>query len=208
MFKWSGLTDACELFYASVLSLWIIYNIKPTNKYAQRYAQKSLRSREYKNKQSIKSDLTNLITDINYANREHDLTQDEERRWKNILIKIGDYQTFMSRMKENNLKEQTFKNYIRRLEQQIQVRHPSLINTRILAETWPTQKIHRKRLAFTRLEQYLRKNGRQMDIYNTFKDLRTMTNLYITTAYNAEKRQPNIKLKTRLSMYDRRLRMA
>ena len=99
MFKWSGLTDACELFYASVLSLWIIYNIKPTNKYAQRYAQKSLRSREYKNKQSIKSDLTNLITDINYANKEHDLTKDEERRWKNILIKIGDYQTFMSRMK-------------------------------------------------------------------------------------------------------------
>lgn len=47
-----------------------------------------------------------------------------------------------------------------------------------------------------------------MDFYNTFKDLRTMTNLYITTAYNAEKRQPNIKLKTRLSMYDRRLRMA
>ena len=106
MFKWSGLTDACELFYASTLSLWIIYNIKPTNKYAQRYAQKSLRSREYKNKQSIKSDLTNLITDINYANKEHDLTKDEERRWKNILIKIGDYQTFMSRMKENNLKEQ------------------------------------------------------------------------------------------------------
>ena len=114
----------------------------------------------------------------------------------------------MSRIKENNLKEQTFKNYIRRLEQQIQVRHPSLINTRILAESWPTQEIHRKRLAFTRLEQYLRKNGRQMDFYNTFKDLRTMTNLYITTAYNAEKRRPNIKLKTRLSMYDRRLRMA
>ena len=208
MFKWSGLTDACELFYASTLSLWIIYNIKPTNKYAQRYAQKSLRSREYKNKQSIKSDLTNLITDINYANKEHDLTKDEERRWKNILIKIGDYQTFLTRMKENTLTEQTFKNYIRRLEQQIQVRHPSLINTRILAETWPTQKIHRKRLAFTRLEQYLSKNGRQMDFYKTFKDLRTMTNLYITTAYNAEKRRPNIKLKTRLSMYDRRLRMA
>ena len=31
MYKWSGLTDACEVFYASVLSLWIIYNIKQTN---------------------------------------------------------------------------------------------------------------------------------------------------------------------------------
>ena len=208
MYKWSGLTDACELFYASVLSLWIIYNIKQTNKYAQRYAQKSLRSREYKTKQSIKGDLTNLITDINYANREHDLTKLEERQWQNVLIKIGDYQTFITRMKENNLKEATFKNYIRRLEQQLQIRHPSLINTRILAETWPTQEIHRKRLAFTRLEQYLSKNGRQMDFYKTFKDLRTMTNLYITTAYNAERRQPNMKLKSRLSMYDRRLRMA
>ena len=208
MYKWSGLTDACELFYASVLRLWIIYNIKQTNKYAQRYAQKSLRSREYKTKQSIKGDLTNLITDINYANKHHDLTSIEERKWQNVLIKIGDYQTFITRMKENTLNEQTFKNYIRRLEQQIQVRHPSLINTRILAETWPTQKIHRKRLAFTRLEQYLSKNGRQMDFYKTFKDLRTMTNLYITTAYNAERRQPNMKLKSRLSMYDRRLRMA
>ena len=208
MYKWSGLTDACELFYASILSLWIIYNIKQTSKYAQRYAQKSLRSREYKTKQSIKGDLTNLITDINYANKHHDLTSIEERKWQNVLIKIGDYQTFITRMKENTLNEQTFKNYIRRLEQQIQVRHPSLINTRILAETWPTQKIHRKRLAFTRLEQYLSKNGRQMDFYKTFKDLRTMTNLYITTAYNAERRQPNMKLKSRLSMYDRRLRMA
>ena len=208
MYRWSGLTDTCELFYASVLSLWIIYNIKQTNKYAQRYAQKSLRSREYKTKQSIKGDLTNLITDINYANREHDLTKLEERQWQNVLIKIGDYQTFITRMKENNLKESTFKNYIRRLEQQLQIRHPSLINTRILAETWPTQEIHRKRLAFTRLEQYLSKNGRQMDFYKTFKDLRTLTNLYITTAYNAERRQPNMKLKSRLSMYDRRLRMA
>jgi len=162
--------EISELAYLYIITLYILYTEDKSHHFGISYAKKTTRS-DFKTWRTDSTDLYVLLHALT-DNKEKFHNNDEANYYRvGFSIYTNKVHKWIYSIASNHLSEQENKQLFSSLDSMLHIRNESMRAIRRLVQDWNNIKLYDKKLAVTRLLQFLRSRANKGDIVNDLSKL-------------------------------------